>query len=76
MGRRGMISCSDVEKGRGGSHCKLRGPGGPLAGRGPDCFLYVFVVLDSIFICRLQQLTLSDQAQVSLQLTVRPADFV
>jgi hypothetical protein len=51
-------------------------PGGPQAGTGPDYVACVFVFLFSIIICRLKQLTPSDQAQVTLQLSVSPADVV
>jgi hypothetical protein len=47
----------------GGSRYKLPGP---------DCVVYVFISLGSIIICRLYKLTLSDRAQVTLQLTVFP----
>jgi hypothetical protein len=39
-------------------------------GLGPVCVAYVFVFLSSIIICGLT--TLSDQAQITLQLTVFP----
>jgi len=74
MGRRGLISCNGAEK-VGRSRCKLRGPGGLQAERDPDCVAYVFAFLGSTIICRLQQLAFSDQAPVSLQLTVSLADL-
>jgi hypothetical protein len=36
---------------------------------------YFFVFLGGIIICRLYRLTLSDQAWVTLQLTVSPSDL-
>ena len=70
MGRRGLIFCSGAEK-VGRSGCKLRSPGGLQAERGPDYVAF----LGSTIICRLQQLTFSDQAPVTLRLTVSPADL-
>ena len=55
------------ERGRG-SRYKLPGPGGPDGGPGPDYVAYVFVYLGTIIICLLYKLTLSAQAQVSLEL--------
>jgi hypothetical protein len=49
------------------SRCKLLGS---------DDIVYVFVFLSSIIICRSYKLTLSDRAQVALQLTVTFADLV
>ena len=37
---------------------------------------YIFVCLGSVIICRLNKLTLSDQVQVTLQLTVSLSDLV
>jgi len=37
-------------------------------GMGPDCVTYVFVFRRHIIICQLYKLTLSDQAQITLQL--------
>jgi hypothetical protein len=51
------------------SRYKLREPG-------PEYVVYVFVFLDSIIICRLYKLTISDKAQVTLQLTVSLSDLV
>jgi hypothetical protein len=51
---------------------KLVGPGGP----GPNYVAYVFVFLGRIIMCRLYKLTLSDEAQVTLQLTVSLPDLV
>ena len=75
MGRRGLIFCSGAEK-VGRSRCKLRSPGGLQAERGPDYVAHVFAFLGSTIIYRLQQLTFSDQAPVTLQLTVRLADLI
>jgi len=57
-----------------GSRYKLPGPGDPEGGQGTDYdyVAYVFVFLRSVIICRPYKLTLSDQAQVTLQLTVFP----
>jgi hypothetical protein len=46
--------------------------------RGPefDNVAYVSAFLGSIIICRLYKLALSDQAQVTLQLTVSLSDLV
>jgi hypothetical protein len=52
-----------------GSRKKLPRPGGPEGGLGLDYIAYVFVFLGIIIIYRLYKLTLSDQAQVTLQLT-------
>jgi hypothetical protein len=41
----------------------------------PNYFAYVFVVLGSTIICHLYKLTLSDQAQVSLQMRGSLSDF-
>jgi hypothetical protein len=42
---------------------------------GPDCVTYVFVFLGSTIICRLYKLTLSNQAQVTLQLRISLYDL-
>jgi hypothetical protein len=55
-----------------GSRYKLPGTGGP----GPDYVAYVIVFLGGIIIHRLYKLTLPDQAQVTLQLTVSSPDLV
>jgi hypothetical protein len=44
--------------------------------RGPGYVAYVFVCLDSTIICRLYKSTLSDQAQVTVQLRVYLSDLV
>jgi len=44
-------------------------------GTGPKYVTYVFVFLGSIIVCSLYKLTLSDQAQVTLQLWVRTGLF-
>ena len=54
-----------------GRRYKLLGSADPEEGPGPDhvaCFFFVF--LGRLIICRLYVLTLSDQAQITLQLTV------
>lgn len=45
------------------------------SGRRPDYIKYIFVFLGHTTICRSYKLTLSDQAQVSLQLTVWLSDL-
>jgi hypothetical protein len=60
----------------GENRYKLPGPGAPEGGPGPDYVAYVFLFLCSIIICRLYKLALSDQAQVTLQLTVSLSDLV
>jgi hypothetical protein len=47
-------------------------PGGPEWGAGSEYVAHVFVDLGSIIIRGLYKLTLSDQAQVPLQMTVSP----
>jgi len=39
-------------------------------GLGPNYITYVFVFLSSVIICRLYKLTLADQAQITLLVTV------
>jgi hypothetical protein len=65
----GILISAD-ETGARGSRYELPGPGSPDRGPSPDYFACVFVFLDSIIICRVHKLTLSDHAQVCLQLTV------
>jgi hypothetical protein len=65
-----VILISVDETGARGSRYKLPGPGSPDRGPSADYFAYVFIFLDGIIICRVHKLTLSDQAQVCLQLTV------
>jgi hypothetical protein len=45
-------------------------------GPAPDCVAYVFVFLGSIVVRQLYKLTLSDQTQVTLQLTVSLSNSV
>jgi hypothetical protein len=52
------------------------GPGSPEEGLGSDYVAYVFVFLSSIIIYWMYKLTLSDQAQITLQLTVSFSDLV
>jgi len=54
----------------GGSQYKLTGAGHLEVGTQPKYVTYVFVFLGSIVVCSLYKLTLSDQAQVTLQLRV------
>jgi len=56
-----------VPTGGGGIRYKLTGPGGPEGGSGFDYAAYILVFPASSF-CPLYKLTLSDQAQVTLQL--------
>ena len=46
------------------------GPGGPEGGPGLDYVAHGFVFLATIITCRLYKLTLSDQTQVALQLSL------
>jgi hypothetical protein len=64
------LSTPSAYKGGGGPGYKLPGPSGPEGGPGSDYVAYVFVFIGIIIICRLYKLTLSDQAQVTLQLRV------
>jgi hypothetical protein len=73
--KEGAPGTSAIER-EGGSRYKLPGPGGPEGGPGPEFVAYVFVFLGSIIICRLYKLTLSDQAQVTLQLRVSRSDLM
>jgi len=47
-----------------------------VGGMGPDCVAYVFVFLNHIIICQLYKLTLSDQAQITVQLKVALSKLV
>ena len=58
---------------RGGSWYKLLGTGGPERGMS---MLHVVLSLCNIIICRIYELTVSDQAPVTLQLTVGLSDLV
>jgi len=49
--------------------------GAQRPGKGPDYMAYVFVFLGSISICRSYKSTLSDQAQLTLQLRVSHFNF-
>jgi hypothetical protein len=64
-----------MKEGWGGNRYKLGGPGGPEGGPGRNV-VCVFAFPGSIIICLLHKLTLSAQAQVTLQLTVILSDFV
>ena len=55
---------------------KLPGAGHSEGGPGSDYVAYEFVFLYSIIVFRFYRLTLSDQAQVTLQLTVSLYDLV
>ena len=55
--------------GGGGSQYKSLGLRGPEECPGPDYFAYVYVFLGIIITCRVYELTHSDQAQVTLQMT-------
>ena len=48
---------------------------GERPGKGPDYMVYIFVFLVCISICRSYKSTLSDQAQVTLQLRVSHFNF-
>jgi hypothetical protein len=58
-----------------GSRYQLPGHGGPEGDPGADGIAYVFVFPGSI-ICRRYKLPLSDQAQVTLKLTVSLSDLM
>jgi hypothetical protein len=60
-----LLCASSADETRG-KPLQLPGPGGLECGPGPDYVAYVFVFLDGIIICRLYELTLSDQTQVTL----------
>jgi hypothetical protein len=70
-----LIESLPVPTRREESRYKLTGPGGPEGGPRSDYVAHVFVLLGSIIICRLYKLTLSDQAQVPLQLRVSISDL-
>jgi hypothetical protein len=53
-----------------GSRYKLPGPGGLEGHPEPDYVAHVFVFVGSVVICQLYKLILSDNAQVTLQMTV------
>ena len=53
-----------------GEGCNWLGPGCPERGLGPDCVSYIFVIFDSIIICRLHKSILSEKVQVTQPLTV------
>jgi len=57
---------------QGGSRYELHGPGGSWGDPQPNYVAYVFAFLSTIIVCQLYTLTLSYQAQVSLQLKVSP----
>ena len=61
------VRLSSADK-TGGRRYKLQRPDSPEGGSGPDYIAHVLVFLGSISMCRLYKLTLSDQAQVTLQL--------
>jgi hypothetical protein len=68
-------SINAVPTGGGGSRYELTGPGGPEEGSGFDYTAYVFVFPASSF-CPLYKLTLSGQAQITLQLRVSLSHLV
>jgi hypothetical protein len=63
-------------RGAAESKDKLLGSGSLEWGPGPDSVAYVFVFLSSNSMCWLYKVTLSDQAQVCLQLRVSLSDLV
>jgi hypothetical protein len=71
-----LLQTVPTRREEGGNRYILPEPGGPKGVPGPDCVAYVFVLLGSIIICGLHKLTVSDQAQVTLQLTVSLYDLV
>jgi len=67
-------NATQYRHGRGGAGTNYRGP---AFRKGPNIYVtYAFVFLGRIIICRLQTLTLSDQAHVTLQLKVSVSDLV
>jgi hypothetical protein len=64
------------QEGGGGSHYKIHVPWSPEGGPGPNYVAYGFIFLDGIIVCPLYKLTLSDQAQVTLQLRVSLSDLL
>ena len=64
-----MLGCQTASE-TGGSRYKLPGPGGLEGGPQPNCVAFVFLCI--ITVCQLYTLTLSYQAQVSLQPKVSP----
>jgi len=65
----------DERKG-GGKLVRITGARRARRGPEPHYVAHVFLSLDSSIICRLYQLTLSDQTPVTLQMTVSLADLV
>ena len=52
------------------------GSDGPQGGLGPNYVAYVFAFLRGTIICVLYKITLSDEAQVTLQLRISLSDLV
>ena len=72
-----LLSCyHNVDEMGRGSRYKLPGPDSPERDPDPEYVTHVFVFLGSIIICRLYKLTISDQAQVTVQLRVSLSDLV
>ena len=55
---------------------ELREAGKNSRGHGPDYLAHVFIFLDGIILCRLYILTLAEQAQITLLMTVFFFDLV
>jgi hypothetical protein len=61
---------------RGGHPYQIPESGNSKRGPGPKYFAYVLISLHNIITWRVYKLTLSEQAQVTVQLTVRLSDLV
>jgi hypothetical protein len=71
-----MLKNSADESGFWGNSYKLPGCIGMEGGMGANCVAYVFIFLNHIIIFQLYKLTLSDQAQITLQLKVALSKLV
>jgi hypothetical protein len=67
-----MMSAEEREGEPVQTNVDRRSEGGP----GPDYVAYIVVFLGNIIICLLYKLTLSDKAQVTLQMKVSLADLM
>jgi hypothetical protein len=76
--------CIKANTSKGHSECRLEeesrshlpSPGSPAEGPGANYVAYVSVFLRSIIICGPYKLTLPDQAQVTMRLTLSISDLV
>jgi hypothetical protein len=71
-----LCECVDFIQCRRHEEKSVQITGARRSGRGPAYVSYVFVFSGSIIVCRLYKLTLSDQAKVTLHLTVSLSDSV